>query len=466
MFRKIVWYDKKSRRILCGFVFWRGYILKKIKRKISSFQLILFGFSGVILIGTFLLMLPVSSAAGTVTSFSDALFTATSATCVTGLVVVDTATHWSYFGQAVLLLLIQIGGLGIITVALSIAYFSGRKIGLVARSTMRDSISAPRVGGIVRLTRFILRGVFLIELLGFLLLLCVFCPRMGAKGIWPALFHSVSAFCNAGFDLCGTTAPFSSLTGFSADTFMNIVIMLLIMVGGIGFLVWEDVVTHKFHWKKYRLQSKLVLLTSLLLILLPAIWFYCFDFAHLPQKERLLAALFHSVSTRTAGMNTVDLSSLGGTGLLLTDILMLIGGSPGSTAGGMKTTTPVVLLLSSLAVFRRKDRVECFGRELDDGTVKTAAAILMMYLILFFTGGVIISTAEALPLSMCLFETASGVGTVGLTLGITPSLGHLSRGILIFLMFFGRVGGLTLFFAATKPSAQVSQKPQEKITVG
>ena len=420
-----------------------------------------------ILLGTLLLMLPISTAEGEHTTFMEALFTATSATCVTGLVVTNTATHWSAFGQAVILLLIQIGGLGVVTMALSIFLLSGRKIGLMQRSTLRDAISAPQVGGIVKLIRFILKGVFLFELAGAVLLALRFCPTMGIRGVWYGVFHSVSAFCNAGFDLLGTAVPFSSLTGHTADIYMNVIVMLLIVIGGIGFLVWEDVVTHGIHLKKYRLQSKLALFVSFLLILLPAFCFYLEGFSHLPQEERLLASLFHAVSTRTAGMNTTDLNALGGVGLTLTIILMLIGGSPGSTAGGMKTTTVAVLFLSAFSVFRRKQHVESFGREVEDSVVKTASAILMMYLMLCIGGGLVISIRESLPLGTCLFETASAVGTVGLTLGITPGLGLLSRCILIFLMFFGRVGGLTLIFAAAG-SAPVSagRKPQEKIIVG
>ena len=439
----------------------------KIKKHFSSSQIIIFGFAGAIILGTLLLMLPISSASGNMTPFSDALFTSTSAVCVTGLVVHDTATHWSMFGQFVILLMIQIGGLGIVTLSVAMAMLAGRKIGLMQRSTLQDAISAPKVGGIVKLTGFILKTTFLIEFIGAILLSTVFCREFGVKGIWLGIFHSVSAFCNAGFDLMGTKTPFSSLTSYSAQPLINAVIMLLIIIGGIGFLVWEDIKTNKHHIKKYRMQTKVVLSATLFLIMLPSIYFYFSEFNELPLNERILNSLFQSVTPRTAGFNTADLTKISGIGQVITIILMLIGGSPGSTAGGMKTTTAAVLIFSAISVFRKKDDVECFGRRIADSTLKNAAAILLMYLLLFLTGGLIISGIENLPLMDCLFESASAIGTVGLTLGITPTLGTVSRIVLIGLMFFGRVGGLTLIFAAlSNKQHNISKKPQERITVG
>ncbi len=439
----------------------------KIKKRFSSSQIIIFGFAGAIILGTILLMLPISSMSGNMTPFSDALFTSTSAVCVTGLVVHDTATHWSMFGQFVILLMIQIGGLGIVTLSVAMAKLAGRKIGLMQRSTLQDAISAPNVGGIVRLTGFILKTTFLIEVIGAILLSTVFCREFGVKGIWLGIFHSVSAFCNAGFDLMGTKAPFSSLTSYSAQPLINAVIMLLIIIGGIGFVVWEDIKINKHHINKYRMQTKVVLSATLFLIIAPAIYFYFAEFNELPLNERILNSLFQSVTPRTAGFNTADLTKISGIGQVITIILMLIGGSPGSTAGGMKTTTVAVLVFSAISVFRKKDDVECFGRRIADATLKNAAAILLMYLVLFLAGGLIISGVENLPLMDCLFESASAIGTVGLTLGITPDLGTVSRIILTGLMFFGRVGGLTLIFAAlSKKQQNVSKKPQERIIVG
>ena len=438
-----------------------------IKKHLSSSQIIIFGFAGTIILGAWLLMLPISSASGNVTPFSEALFTSTSAVCVTGLIIYDTATYWSAFGQVIILLLIQIGGLGIVTVAVATAMIAGRKIGLMQRSTLQNAISAPKVGGIVRLTGFILKTTFLIELMGAAILSVVFCRDFGIRGLWLAVFHSVSAFCNAGFDLMGTVSPFSSLTVYSPQPLINAVIIFLIITGGIGFLVWEDIKTNKHHIKKYRMQTKVVLSSTLFLIIVPAVYFYFAEFYELSGAERIMTSLFQAVTPRTAGFNTADLTKMGSIGHAVTIILMLIGGSPGSTAGGMKTTTAAVLIFSAISVFRRKDNVECFGRRIADSTLKHATAILLMYIVLFLMGGLIISGIEKLPLINCLYESASAIGTVGLTLGITPQLGAMSRALLIGLMFFGRVGGLTLIFAALSNSHQnISKKPQEKIMVG
>ena len=437
------------------------------KQKLSSSQIILFGFLAVILAGALLLTLPVSAAAGEATPFLDCLFTSTSAVCVTGLVVYDTATHWSAFGQAVILLLIQIGGMGVVTVAIAITMASGKKISLMQRSTMQDAISAHQVGGIVRFTGFILRGIFLFELLGALALMTVFVPEFGPRGVWLAVFHSVSAFCNAGFDLMGTRARFSSLTSYAEHPVVNITVMALIIIGGVGFLTWQDIRRNGIHVSRYRMQSKVILSVSGILILLPAMYFFFCEFRELPLARRFWGSLFQAVTPRTAGFNTLDLTSLSETGQMLTCLLMLIGGSPGSTAGGMKTTTLAVLVSCAIATFRKRESGRFFGRRITDETVKNAVTVFLMYIALFLAGGMIISRAEDLPLLICLFESASAVGTVGLTLGITPGLGTVSRWVLISLMFFGRVGGLTLIFA-TLPAHKntLSKLPLEKITVG
>lgn len=437
------------------------------KKKLTSFQIIVLGFSGVILFGTILLILPFSSREGIVTPISDALFTSTSAVCVTGLVLHDTATYWSAFGQFVILLLIQIGGMGVITVAASFAMISGRKISLMQRSTLQEAVSAPKVGGIVRLTNFIVKTTFAIELLGAAVMAPVFCRDFGRKGIWMALFHSVSAFCNAGFDLMGSTGAFSSLTSYASEPIINLTIMALIVIGGIGFLTWDDFRTNKWLWHKYRMQSKVILCTTAVLLIIPAVYFFFFEFAALKPGERILCSLFQSVTPRTAGFNTVDLASMQEPGQSIIILLMLIGGSPGSTAGGMKTTTIAVLFATALSTFRRKEHTHFFGRRIEDDVIKNAATIGLLYIALFFFGGLAISMAEGFPILTCLFEAASAVGTVGLSLGITSGLGTLSRMILILLMFFGRVGGLTLIFAALSGTQKQAAKfPQEKITVG
>ena len=437
------------------------------KRRLSSFQIIILGFAAVILLGALLLMLPISTTGGNVTPFNETLFTATSAVCVTGLVVQDTGSYWSTFGQAVILALIQIGGLGVVTVAASFALLSGRKISLMQRSTMQDAISAPKVGGIVRLTRFILRGTFLIELLGALAVLPVFCRDYGGRGVWMAIFHSISAFCNAGFDILGTESNrYPSLTGYADSPVINITIMLLIVIGGIGFLTWDDVCENKWRFHRYRMQSKVILVTTAFLLVLPSLYFYCFEFTAGSARQRILLSMFQSVTPRTAGFNTADLAAMGSTSQALMVVLMLLGGSPGSTAGGMKTTTFAVLLANMWATFRRREDAEFFGRRIDSSAVKNAATIAGMYLTLFFLGAFVIATAEQLPMSVCLYETASAVATVGLTLGITPQLGILSQGVLIALMFLGRVGGLTLIYAAFGSSPAHSRLPQEKIAIG
>ena len=438
------------------------------KNRFTSFQIIIGGFIAVILIGALLLMLPVSSKAGIITPFNEALFTSTSAVCVTGLVVQDTATYWSWFGQGIILVLIQIGGLGVITIAVSFALLSGRKISLMQRSVMQEAISAPKVGGIVRLTGFVLKGTFLVEFTASFIMMPVFVKDFGAKGIWMAIFHSISAFCNAGFDLMGTeNAKYASLTSYISHPLINITIMLLIIIGGIGFLTWEDILKNKYRIKSYRMQTKVILTTSFLLILFPAFFFFFRDFADMPMQERIFSSLFQAVTPRTAGFNTADLTMMTKDGLGIVIVLMLVGGSPGSTAGGMKTTTLAVLIANTLACFRRKEDAQMFGRSIETSTIKNAATIFMMYIVLFFGGAIVISTVEDLSFSTCLFETASAIGTVGLTLGITPELGVISQTILMILMFLGRVGGLTLIYAALSGSGKkISKLPQEKMTVG
>lgn len=438
------------------------------KRRLSSFQTIILGFAGVILLGAILLMLPISTADRIVTPFNETLFTATSAVCVTGLVVQDTGSYWSSFGQSLILILIQIGGLGVVTVAASFALLSGRKISLMQRSTMQDAISAPKVGGIVRLTRFILRGTLIIELMGALVMMPVFCRDYGSRGIWMAVFHSISAFCNAGFDLLGRADNlYPSLTEYVYNPIINITIMALIVTGGIGFVTWSDICENKLNFHRYRMQSKVIIVTTIFLIAFATIFFFFADFRNLPIGQRILASLFQSITPRTAGFNTVNISEITGASQGLMILLMLIGGSPGSTAGGIKTTTFAVLLANAAATFRRRESAQFFRRRIDYAAVNMATTILTMYLVLFFCGAIFISSYEGLPLSSCLYETASAVGTVGLTLGITPKLHIPSQIVLIVIMYLGRVGGLTLIYATLSGTRNGnSRMPKEKITVG
>ncbi len=439
--------------------------MKTILKRLTGAQVIALGFAGAIIAGTLLLLLPFATKSGKCAGFMNAFFTATSAMCVTGLVVQDTSTYWSVFGQVVILLLIQIGGMGVVSFAALIAMLARRRIGLFERSTLQEAISAPSIGGIVRLTGFVLIFTAIMEGLGFVLLLPVFCKQFGTIGIWYSLFHSISAFCNAGFDIVGK--GYSSLTAYAANPLINITIVILIVVGGIGFTTVHDVFTHKFRLRSYSLQSKIILITNAFLLVIPALYFGIFEFKGMPASERVWTAIFQSVTTRTAGFNTADLTTLSDTGIAFMIFLMLVGGSPGSTAGGMKTTTLAVLILTAISVFRRKDDTNCLRRRLPESAVKGAVAILILYLMLFFVGGMAISGIEGLPLTVCLFETASAVGTVGLTLGITPTLTAGSKVILIILMYLGRVGALTLVFAAFTSRVKISAKlPEEKLTVG
>lgn len=413
-------------------------------------------------------MLPISSRNGNGSSFGTALFTATSATCVTGLIVRDTATHWSTFGQVVILALIQTGGLGIIMAAAGFSLLAGRKISLRERSMMRDVFATRRVGGIVRLANFVFAVTFAVELLGAALMAPSLCAKYGLRGIWIAVFLSISAFCNAGFDILGThDALFPSLSEFATSPVICLTICWLIIVGGIGFATWSDLSTHGLHFRRYSLQSKIILTSSLFLVTVPALFFFLFEYQRLPMVERLLASLFQSITPRTAGFNVEDMSVMTEPGQALTIILMLIGGSPGSTAGGIKTTTLVVLIANFAAIASRRDEADIFGRRVEDGIIKQAGAILTMYVALSLLGATVLCLIEGLPYLDCLFECVSAIGTVGMTVGITPRLHVASRIILIVYMFVGRVGGLTLIYAATEsPKRNPAKLPRENVTVG
>lgn len=442
-------------------------------RRMSPPRIVLFGFITAILLGTLLLMLPFASKAGEGTPFLSALFTATSATCVTGLVVCDTFSHWSVFGQAVILLLIQIGGMGVVTIAVALSIISGKKISLRQRWIMQESIAAPHVGGILRQTRFILKTAFLLEALGALALSFRFVPMFGlGRGLWFAVFHSVSAFCNAGFDLMGVNEPFSSMTAFTGDPLVVITLSLLIISGGVGFLTWGDIRDKGLRFRRYSVQSRVVLVFSALLLVGG---FACYEGELLhnsgiaaPGAERFLAAIFQSVTTRTAGFNTLPLDSLGSGSQLVTIMLMLVGGATGSTAGGFKVNTLAVLLLTMISAFRGKANAEGFGRRLSAATIRNAVAIFLLYMLLFVGGGLLIRLADGIPLMGAMFEAASAVATVGLSLGYTPGLSAVSRVLLICLMYFGRVGGLTLMYAVVEQDrlGGAVRLPEETVAVG
>ena len=447
---------------------------KSIWRDVSPMKFILGGYCLIILIGTLLLSLPIAARDGGCTPVTDCLFTATSATCVTGLVRYDTYTHWTMFGQLVILGMIQVGGIGFMTVAIMILVLSGRRIGLGQRSLMQNSISAPQIGGIVRMTKFIALGTFAVEGLGAALLAFDFIPRFGAaKGIYFSAFHAVSAFCNAGFDLMGgTTGEFSSLTGLEGNVYVNLVLVSLIFVGGLGFFVWRDLVQKRGKFRKLALQSKMVLSISVCLVLLGALALFLTERQHgmmagLPLKNQILSGLFQSVSARTAVFNCSDVAALTEPGVFLMVCLMLIGGSTGSTAGGIKTTTFWVLCVSISATFRRKKNIEAFGRRMEEGITRTASCVFMTYLLLIVGATVVISALEELPVLTVLFEATSAMATTGLTLGITPGLGMTSKLILTFLMLCGRVGSITMLLAfSSDKKAAGSRLPLEKVQVG
>lgn len=436
---------------------------------LTSFRMILLSFIFVILAGAGLLCLPFASAGGEKVPFLNALFTSTSAVCVTGLVVYDTAVKWTLFGRTVILILIQIGGLGVITAAVAMLSLTRRQIGLLPRLTMQDAVSAPQVGGIVRFMQFLIAGTFCIEGIGALCLLPFFAARNGlAAGAGYAVFHSVSAFCNAGFDLMGTSQQqFASLTSFSANVVVNVVIMLLIIFGGIGFLTWEDLLATRFRFRRLRLQTKLILVTTGVLLLLPFLFFYLCEFRTLPVRERLLYSLFQSVTPRTAGFNTYDYAQMSESGWLVTILLMMVGGAPGSTAGGMKVTTFVVLYLSALTFLNRKEDVNCFHRRIAPEVVHNSMTLLTVYSGLLLSGTLILSEIEGIPVLPAMFECASALGTVGLTTGITPGLSTVSRIVLILFMYFGRMGGLTLGYAlASSIRVNSGRFPVENVSVG
>lgn len=453
--------------------------LDKVVRKLrqiqpSYTQWIALGFVTVIIITALLLMLPVSSAAGQYTEPLTALFTATSAVCVTGLVVVDTATYWSVFGQCVILVAIQIGGLGLMTIVAQVMLTLRRRISLAERSLLMESVSSFAIGDIVRMARRICVGTAIIEIAGALVLSTRFVPLFGIRrGVYYSVFHSVSAFCNAGFDLMGAHyGAFSSLTAFVNDPVVNITICVLVLLGGLGFFVWDDLIERYLHRRKIQLHTKLVLLMTASLVLVPTALFFLSEqthtFAGLSSFEKLLAALFSAVTPRTAGFNTVDTAALSDGSILLTLLLMLIGGNPGSTAGGMKTTTLLTVLLGARAMLYGRTDVNVLGRRIEPETLRRASCVATIYLSLCIVASLaILCMQPELALRDVLVEVFSAVNTVGMSTGVTRSLGTSARLLLIGLMFCGRMGSLTfaLLFIPRKKTPHV-QRPIGKIMVG
>ena len=446
--------------------------LYQVRNHLTQTQFIAYGFLGMILTGALLLMLPVSSRTGEASSFLNCRFTATSASCVTGLVVYDTWTHWSLFGQLVILTLIQIGGLGFVTIGVFLSIILRRRIGLKERGLMQESVNTLEIGGVVRLARKIIVGTAIFEGTGALLLAIRFIPEYGLlRGSYYGIFHSISAFCNAGFDLMGCQGPYNSLVNYYNDWLVNLVIMSLIVIGGIGFIVWDDLSRNGFHFHRYMLHTKIVLLTTAVLLTGSAWLFYRFESQNLltgmDGSGRVLTSLFSAVTARTAGFNTVDTAALTDASKMLTVILMFIGGSPGSTAGGVKTTTIIVLYLHLWSSIQRTYGVNAFGRRLEDDVLKRASAIFMVNLTLALGACLFIMATQNFPVMDVLFETFSAIGTVGMTTGITRGLSSGSRLAITFLMYCGRVGSLSfaLSFTQHKKVARVKQ-PVGRITIG
>lgn len=437
-------------------------------------QLIILSFAAVILIGTLLLMLPISTQSGEITSFSNAIFTSTSAVCVTGLVVVDTGTYWSVFGKTVILLLIQIGGLGFMTMTTSVAIILGKKIGLRNRMIMQEALNQFSISGVIRLTKYVVIATVLIESIGAILLSTRFIPLYGLKnGIYYSIFHAVSAFCNAGFDIFGN---FGSLTAFAKDPVVNIVVMFLIISGGLGFAVIADIFSGK-RFRKFSLHAKLVIMMTGTLIVGGFIAIFLLEFNNADTigtftfGEKIVASLFHSVTPRTAGFNTLDISKFTMPARMVTMFLMVIGGSPGSTAGGLKTTTFGLIILYIVSVVKNTDEINFAHRRISREVVNKALAVIFISMFWIITMTFFLTVAESShSFESILFESLSAFGTVGLSMGITPTLTLAGKIIITIMMFFGRLGPLTIVIALSKKAANSKRDliryPEGKIIVG
>ncbi len=436
--------------------------------QLNAVQSLAVSFAAMILLGGLLLALPIASRSGRALPFLDALFTSASASCVTGLVLYDTFTQFTLFGQAVILLLIQIGGLSFMTVSILVSILLGRRIGLHRRSVLMDTVGALQMGGVVRLTRRAMLVTAACEGAGAAALAVWFIPRYGfSRGLWMGVFHAVSAFCNAGFDLLGTGA---SLTTLAGEALPNVVLMLLVLAGGLGFLVWDDLLTHRLRVRRWRLHSKIVLSATMALFLGGWLAFFILEgdyaFAGLPLGQKVLMSAFQSVTPRTAGFNTADLSALSQGGVLLTMILMFIGAGSGSTGGGVKANTFAVLLLSAAARVRRRQDVEAFHRRLDAATVHRAYSSVFLYCLTGLAGCMVLCL-QGISVENALFEAVSAIGTVGLTLGVTPALAPAGKLAVLLLMFTGRVGSMSVAMAVTRdrPAPKLRSVP-EKILIG
>lgn len=440
---------------------------QKRKNKLTYTQIIVLGFAGIILLGASLLCAPVASSSGNWTPFADSLFTAVSATCVTGLSVYNTAVHWSMFGQIVILFLIQIGGLGFISIISIIAVLSKKNISLHSRRLIMESAGSVRLDGIVQMLKRLVAGTFIFEGIGAVILTIRFMQDVPlGKAVYYGIFHSVSAFCNAGFDILG-----DSFVEYVGDPTVNLTLVLLIVIGGLGFFVWNDILQNKFKTKKFSLQTKIVFTATLILIFSGWLLFFLFEgkasMAELSFSERVWASLFQSVTPRTAGFYSVSQARLSEAGSLVTILLMFIGGSPGSTAGGIKTTTFFIMIASITASARNTKNVHLFRKRIDADNINHASAVCGLYMISIFTAVTVICAIEPFSFKEILYETVSAMGTTGLSMGITGSLSLISKAILMLLMFAGRIGGLTLALAfAQKYEKDKLERPVERILIG
>ena len=443
-----------------------------MRRKLSHMQVIAVGFFLMIMTGTFLLMLPIASRERVWTPFIDALFTATSASCVTGQVVRDTATYWSAFGHVVIITLIQIGGLGFMTIATLFFLACRKRMGLRKRAVMVESISYSQVAGILPFVKKIIFGTLFFEGVGAVLLSIRFIPEFGlGRGLAYSVFHAISAFCNAGFDLMGVKEPYISFCDYSGDWLVSGTLMFLIVMGGLGFMVWDDLFQKKHHVRRYSLHTKIVLTMFVILTFGGTVLFFLFERnnlgAELPLHEQILTALFDSVTARTAGFNTTDTAALTDSSKLLTMMLMFIGGNSGSTAGGVKTTTVAAILIYTVCGLKGHQHATVFGRRLEEDSLKKATYVFFANLMLVLGGTLVICTVQQIGVVDVLFECFSAGGTVGMTTGITRNLNMISKLVIIFLMYCGRVGSISFGSALLEKRALPPvTAPTEQITIG
>lgn len=445
----------------------------KLFWKLSPTRIIALSFALVIAIGTLLLSLPAATNKGMETSVIDALFTAVSATCVIGMSPFDTYTHWTMFGQIVILVLFQIGGLGIMSFMSMFSVFLHKKIGLQERLLLVQTSGNIRLNGVVTLLKKIFIGTFLFEAIGAVILAFAFYEEMGLKkSIYYGIFHSVSAFCNAGFDLMGFREPFSSMAYYETNPLVCFTLMALIVLGGLGFFVWSDVLKNKFHFSRYSLHSKIILYSAFILILGGWFFYYIFELNgnlyNLSYPEKIMASLFMSISTRTAGFNAMDLTQLSEAGLLLTMCLMFIGAGVGSTSGGVKTTTIAILLATVVTFAKGKKDVIIFKRRIENDTIRHAASILIVYMTAVLVSTILICFMDGIRLQDALFETIAAVSTVGYSRIGIQNMSTMTRIIMMILMYGGRIGFMSLlmvFWEKDKGEAPI-EYPTEEIMIG